>query len=92
MVQKGYTKDLLSLTIATGYLTQMLENARIERHLLKHHPDVLQAIRETLGVVNEEKAMIHSEEQRSQGVTESQPSTGTVNRDSSVDASRALPG
>jgi hypothetical protein len=91
MVQKGYTKDLLSLTIATGYLTQMLENARIERHLLKHHPDVLHAIREILGVVSEEKARVHSEERRSQGVSESQPSNGTVNRDSSVDAPPVLP-
>jgi hypothetical protein len=92
MVQKGYTKDLLSLTIATGFLTQMLENARIERHLLKHHPDVLHAIREILGVVGEEKARISPEERRSQGGSESQPSTGTVNRDSStVDAPPALP-
>jgi hypothetical protein len=91
MVQKGYTKDLLSLTIATGYLTQMLENARVERHLLKHHPDVLHAIREILGVVRQEKARISSEERRSQEVSESPPSTGTVNRDSSVDAPPVLP-
>jgi hypothetical protein len=71
MVQKGYTKDLLSLTIATGYLTQMLENARIERHLLKHHPDVLHAIREILGAVNEEKARISSEKRLPQGVDKS---------------------
>jgi ParB-like chromosome segregation protein Spo0J len=90
MVQKGYTKDLLSLTIATGYLTQMLENARIERHLLKHHPDILHAIREILGVVSEEKARIPSDERRSLGDNESQPSTGTVNRDSTVDAPPAL--
>jgi hypothetical protein len=91
MVQRGYTKDLLSLTIATGYLTQMLENARIERHLLKHHPDVLHAIREILGVVSEEKARIRSEERRSQGASESQPSTGTVNSALSVDAPPVLP-
>lgn len=75
MVQKGYTKDLLSLTIATGYLAQMLENARIERHLLKHHPDVLHAIREILGVVNEEKARISSEKRLPQGASKSIPST-----------------
>jgi hypothetical protein len=74
MVQKGYTKDLLSLTIAIGYLAQMLENARIERHLLKHHPDILHAIREILGVVNEEKARISSEKRLPQGVSKSMPS------------------
>jgi hypothetical protein len=61
MVQKSYTGDLLGLTIAAGYLTRMLENARIERHLLKHHPDVLQAIRGILGAVNDEKARISPE-------------------------------
>jgi hypothetical protein len=69
----------------------MLENARVERHLLKHHPDVLHAIREILGVIREEKARISSEERRSQGVSESQPSIGTVNRDASVDAPPVLP-
>jgi hypothetical protein len=90
MVQKGYTKDLLSLTIATGYLKQMLENARIERHLLKHHPGVLHAIREILGVVSKEKERISPEEPRLLGVGESQPSTGTVNKDSSGDAPPVL--
>ena len=71
MVQKSYTGDLLSLTIATGYLSQMLENARIERHLLKHHPDVLQAIREIVGAVNDEKANISSEKRLPHGVNKS---------------------
>jgi hypothetical protein len=91
MVQKSYTGDLLSLTIAAGYLTRMLANARIERHLLKHHPDVLQAIRESLGSVNEERARISSEERPSEGGSESPPSTGNVNSDSSVDALNVLP-
>jgi hypothetical protein len=63
MVQKSYTGDLMSLTIAAGYITRMLENARVERHLLKHHPDILQAIREILGTVREEKARNPSDKQ-----------------------------
>lgn len=71
MVQKGYTGDLLSLTIAAGYITRMLENARVERHLLKHHPDILQAIREILDAVNEEKARNSSDKQFPDGDTKS---------------------
>jgi hypothetical protein len=71
MVQKSYTGDLLGLTIAAGYLSRMLENARIERHLLKHHPDVLQAIREILRAVNDEKARMSPEKQSPNGVSES---------------------
>jgi len=56
MIEKNYTSDLLSLTIAAGYLQRMLQNARVERHLLKRHPDLLQAIQQVLTVVNGEKA------------------------------------
>lgn len=68
MVQKSYTGDLLSLTIAAGYLTRMLENVKIERHLLKHHPDMLQAVRDVLEAVNEEKAKASSKIQVSQAL------------------------
>jgi hypothetical protein len=50
----------LSLTIAAGYLSRMLQNARIERHLLKLHPDILKAIQEILSAVNEDKASASS--------------------------------
>jgi hypothetical protein len=89
MVQKSYTGDLLSLTIATSYLTQMLENMRIERHLLKHHPDVLQAIREILRVVNEEKAKISSEKRLPQAASGSMPSTSTGSDELAPDESLA---
>jgi len=56
LVEKSYTSDLLSLTIAAGYLQRMLQNVRVERHLLKRHPDLLQAIQQVLTVVNGEKA------------------------------------
>jgi hypothetical protein len=76
MVQKSYTGDLLSLTIAAGFLTRMLENPKIERHLLRHHPDVLQAVREVLGVVNEEKARASSKMQIPQTPAEPLESSG----------------
>jgi hypothetical protein len=70
LVQRSYTGDLLSLTIAAGYLARMLENTRIERHLVKHHPDTLQAIQEVLRGVNEEKARTSSGKQVANGVGE----------------------
>ena len=78
MVQKGYTGDLLSLTIAAGYLTRMLQNARIERHLLKHHPGVFHAIREILETVDEEKAGSSSKSRVSHRASEPLSSTGLV--------------
>lgn len=55
LVEKNYTSDLLSLTIAAGYLQRMLQNTRVERHLLKRHPDLLQAIEQVLASVNGER-------------------------------------
>lgn len=85
MVQKSYTGDLLSLTIAAGYLARMLENARIERHLVKHHPDIFQAIQEVLRVVNEEKARVSSEKQMTNGGGESQAPSDTISSALSVE-------
>jgi hypothetical protein len=62
IVEKSYTSDLLSLTIAAGYLSRMLQNARIERHLLKLHPDILKAIQEILAAVNEDRVSASSKE------------------------------
>jgi hypothetical protein len=67
LVQKSYTNDLLSLTIAAGYLGRMLENTKIERHLLKRHKDILRAIQEVLAVVHEEKAGSSAKKHLSQG-------------------------
>ena len=67
LVQRSYTNDLLSLTIAAGYLGRMLENTKIERHLLKRHTDILQAIQEVLAVVNGEKASSSAKKQLLQG-------------------------
>jgi len=84
MVQRSYTGDLLSLTIAAGYLARMLENARIERHLVKHHPDILQAIQEVLRVVKEEKARSSSGKQVVNGLGESHVSSDAITNELSV--------
>ena len=80
LVQKSYTGDLLSLTIAAGYLTRMLENAKIERHLLRHHPDMLQAVRDVLAAVNEEKAKASTKLQISRSPGEQSESSGLDNQ------------
>ncbi len=77
-VEKSYTNDLLSLTIAAGYFHRMLENARVERHLLKRHSDILQAIQQVLTVVNEEKASASSKKLLSQEASKPTPSTDMI--------------
>ena len=63
----------MSLTIAAGYLGRMLENTKIERHLLKRHKDILQAIQEVLAVVHEEKAGSSTKKQLSRGTGKLHP-------------------
>ena len=81
MVQKSYTGDLLSLTIAAGYLARMLENVRIERHLVKHYPEIFQAIQEVLRAVNEEKSKASSGKQVANGVAESHAPSDAITKE-----------
>jgi hypothetical protein len=83
-VEKSYTSDLLSLTIAAGYLQHMLANSRVERHLLKRHSDLLQAMQQVLVIVHEEKESTSSKKQLSQTASkpaESSPSIGPTSRE-----------
>jgi RepB plasmid partitioning protein. len=73
MIQKSYSRDLLSLTVAVAYLAKMLQNAKIERHLQKHHPNVLQAIQEVVGTVQREKSVGLSAESANEDPTAVQP-------------------
>jgi hypothetical protein len=41
LVSDSYGKDTLNLVLACGYLSRLLDNARIVRYLSKHHPDML---------------------------------------------------
>ena len=86
VVQKSYTSDLLSLTIAAGFLKKMLENARVERHLLKHHPDILQAIQEILAAVNQDKVSASSKKQFNRETGKSLSPTGLVSGTESFEA------
>lgn len=41
MVEDSYGADHLDLVIAIGFLTRLLENARIVRYLAKRFPEIL---------------------------------------------------
>ncbi len=40
-IEQGYGSDHLDLVLATGYVGNLLGNARIVRHLARHHADIL---------------------------------------------------
>ena len=44
-VENSYGMDILTLTIGCAYLGRLLANERIERHLAKHHPEILATLR-----------------------------------------------
>ena len=41
LVKESYGKDTLNLVLACGYLSRMLENAKVVRFLSVHYPDIL---------------------------------------------------
>jgi ParB-like chromosome segregation protein Spo0J len=41
MIEQTYGADHLDLVLATGYITRLLGNARVVRHLAQQHPDIL---------------------------------------------------
>lgn len=49
-IEDSYGRDVLTLTICSGYLRRMLANPRVERNLSKNHPDLLDALK---GAVSE---------------------------------------
>jgi hypothetical protein len=40
-IEQDYGVDHLDLVLALGYLTRLLGNARVVRHMAKFHPDIL---------------------------------------------------
>lgn len=44
-IEDSYGRDVLTLTICCGYLRRMLANSRVERHLSKTYPDLLDALK-----------------------------------------------
>lgn len=47
-VEESYGTDVLTLTVACGYLDRLLKNPRIERYLSHHHMEILQALQRLL--------------------------------------------
>jgi hypothetical protein len=54
-VEESYGTDMLTLSIACGYVERLLSNARVEKHLDKHHPDILGELRTLLADVKPQK-------------------------------------
>jgi hypothetical protein len=40
-IEANYTENMMSLTLARGYIKRLLENNRVLRHLREHHGDLL---------------------------------------------------
>lgn len=40
-VEANYTENMMSLTLARGYIKRLLENNRVLRHLRDHHSELL---------------------------------------------------
>ena len=40
-IEANYTENMMSLTLARGYIKRLLENSRVLRHLRDHHSDLL---------------------------------------------------
>lgn len=41
LIEQSYGADHLDLVLATGYVTNLLGNARVVRHLAQHHQEIL---------------------------------------------------
>ena len=41
LIEQSYGADHLDLVLATGYVTRLLSNVRVVRHLARHHSDLL---------------------------------------------------
>jgi RepB plasmid partitioning protein/ParB-like nuclease domain len=55
-VEDSYGTDILLLTVSCRYVQRLLENNRLERHLAKHHPDILNTLRGLLSEIGPERA------------------------------------
>jgi hypothetical protein len=47
-VEDSYGTDVLTLTVACGYLDRLLKNVKIERYLARNHADIFQTIQTLL--------------------------------------------
>lgn len=51
-VETSYGDDVLNLVIASGYLSKLIGNRKIERFLGNHHPEILQEFRAIVSAVS----------------------------------------
>lgn len=54
-VEDSYGTDILILTVSRRYIERLLGNSRVERHLSKHHSDILNTLRSLVSDVNVEE-------------------------------------
>ena len=54
-VEESYGTDMLTLSIACGYVDRLLSNPRVVKHLEKHHSDILGELRTLLADVKPQK-------------------------------------
>lgn len=54
-VEESYGTDMLTLSIACGYVERLLSNSRVEKHLDKHHPEILGELRTLLADVKPQR-------------------------------------
>lgn len=52
-VEESYGTDVLTLTVACGYLDRLLKNAKIEHYLERNHTDILQTLKKMLADTGE---------------------------------------
>jgi hypothetical protein len=55
-VEQSYGTDMLTLSITCAYVERLLSNVRVEKHLDKHHPDILGQLRAVISEVKPQKA------------------------------------
>lgn len=60
-VQESYGTDVVHLSVSCRYVERILANARIRRHLDKHHPSILQELDCVLAEVNTDKTRVASQ-------------------------------
>jgi hypothetical protein len=49
LIEQSYGSDHLDLVIVTGYLSKLMENARIERFMAQHYPELLTEFQKIAG-------------------------------------------
>jgi hypothetical protein len=44
-VEDSYGRDVLTLTVCCGFIRRILANPRVDRHLAKDYPEILEALK-----------------------------------------------